>query len=238
MTNALRDCLERYGSSSDRVLGIKRGESAEHTTNERKLDERLGCLGQQVIFSVETTLEGQPGEAALHDPAFFDDDKLPLAPEGLDLFRREFLTLWEPIPTGIGVGPLHDFHAVAGSRLDPRFPRPLVAAIGEEMELPLRLLLAQLREELLAAFTIRDVRREHLDTQQPPLSVGDQVMLATVDLLPTVVASDPPFCEVLTLLESTMPAVGTALRPSACLILPRSASFTRSHRPLSFHCRK
>ena len=106
-------------------------------------------------------------------------------------------------------------HGVTESRVDPAFPLAFVSTVGKKVELHLGLVLTQLLQELLAAFSVGDVCGQNLDPEQEAQGINDQMMCSSVDVLATVVTSDPPFCEVFTRLESTIPALGTAFLPSA-----------------------
>ena len=195
------------------LLG-KSGKFTKHTTDEGELDERLGRLRKEVIFAVEPPIKRQPREAALHHPALLDDHEAAMTTEGFDLVFGQLLSLWKPKRSGIGIGALNDFDAVSKGRFDPALPLALISTIGKEVEFHLRLFVSQLLEELLTAFSIGDVRRQDLDPEQEPQGIDDQMVLASVDLFASVVSSSPPFCEVFTLLESTIPALGTAFLPS------------------------
>ena len=88
-----------------------------------------------------------------------------MTPKGLDLLFGQLVSFWEPIPPGIGIGALNNFDTISEVRFDPAFPLALVSTIGKEMKLHLRLFLAQLLKELLAAVPVGDMGREDLDTQ-------------------------------------------------------------------------
>lgn len=126
----------------------------KHTPNKREENEGFCGFGQEVIFTIEPPIKGEPSEAAFHNPAFLDDYELTMSPKGVDLCFCQFLTFWEPIPVGIGIRTLNDLHAITDIRFDPTFPFAPVATIGKEMQLQLRLLRLQLQEELLAASAI------------------------------------------------------------------------------------
>lgn len=138
-----------------------------------------------------------------------------MSPKGFDLRFGQFLTFWPPIASGIGVWALHNLNIKANVGFDPSFPFPPIAAIGKQMQLHVRLLLVQLQKELLAACTIRDIGSQHLHVEQQAQGIYNKVVLASVDFFATIVARRPPFWEVFTLRESTMPALGTVLRPLA-----------------------
>lgn len=95
------------------MLAGKRSESTKHKTDERQEDEGFGSLGQEVIFPVQATIKGEPGEAAFYNPALLDDHEAPVALERLALGVRQFLAFGEPIPSGIGIGSLHNLYRVA-----------------------------------------------------------------------------------------------------------------------------
>ena len=179
-----------------------------------------------------------PYECPLHDPPLLDHDEAPVAPEHLDLLLGQFLPLWEPKSTNIDIRAFDDLHREAYVRLHPRLPRPLIPTVGKQVQLECRLLLVQLLQELLAAFAVTQIRRQDFDLEQQTEGVNDQMALAALDLLPTVVPLDPPFSDVLTLCESMIPAVGTALRPARCRTSFRSVSFRRAYTPACFHSRK
>ncbi len=127
----MRGCLKSGESGKNCVLLGKSSESAKHTTDKGELDECLSCLGQEIILAVEPAVKRQPREAALYHPALLDHHKATVATKGLDLSFRQFLSLWEPIPGGIGIGALHDFHGVGEGRFDPAFPFALVSTVGK-----------------------------------------------------------------------------------------------------------
>ena len=184
----LRACLERLGLGSDRILVSESGECVDHTPDKRELDECLGGFGKQVIFTIESTIKGEPGKAAFHNPALLDHHEFAVSPKGLDLGWRQFLTFWEPIPSGIGIRTLDNLNAVTDVGFDPAFPFPPLATIGEQMHLQVRWRSVQHRQELLAPCAIRDVGGKHLHAEQQAQSVNNQVMFASVDFLAAVVA--------------------------------------------------
>ena len=115
----------------------------EHTSDERELDECLSGFGQQVIFTIQPTVKGEPGKAAFHNPAFLHHHEFTVSPKRLDLGLCQLLTFWEPIPPGIGIRTLDNLNVKADVRFDPAFPLPSVATIGKEMQLQVRVIVVQ-----------------------------------------------------------------------------------------------
>lgn len=116
----------------------------DHTADEREHDEGLCRLRQQIIFTIQPTIKGEPSKAAFHDPALLDHDELAVSPKGVDLGVGQSLTFQKPIPSGIRVWALHNLNVKANIGFDPALPFACVATICTEMQLELRLLCSQL----------------------------------------------------------------------------------------------
>lgn len=143
----------------------------------------------------ETAIAPQPRIGALDDPA--PSDKLE---------------------AGLVVGALDNLQ---GHRLIGEFSGKLVAGIaavgedvGDEDEQPPRP-----ADEIGGAVAILHAGRDHLDAQEEPDRVDDEVALDALDLLarviPDRIGRAPPFSVAFTLWVSMMAAVGDASRPSA-----------------------
>ena len=63
----------------------------------------VGAGNSWLIVSVQAALEGHPGDAALHGPAFLHDLEAAVITEGSDPFFGGFLARWEPIVSDIEI---------------------------------------------------------------------------------------------------------------------------------------
>ena len=110
------------------------------------------------------------------------------------------------------------------------FPR--IAAIGEDMAQP-REAEADGLENIGCAVAVLNVGGMDEDEDQKSAGVGDDVPLATLDLLARVIARYPPLSVVLTDWLSMTPAVGLASRPACSRAVITSRWLIVVSRPLS-----
>ena len=143
----------------------------------------------------ETTVMADPGQSALDDPAFGEND------EAMQLVTLDDLD--RPGP-GLGEG--------------CRQLRPLIVGVGEDAiekgEQATRVAV----EDQPRAVAVLYVGRMNDDIQQEAERVDKNVPLAALDLLARIVAlridRGPPFCAPLALCASMMATVGLASRPA------------------------
>jgi hypothetical protein len=75
-------------------------------------------------------------------------------------------------------------------------------------------------------------------TEEQPEGIDEDMALAALDLLPRIIAADPPLSVVLTDWLSMMPALGWRCLPVAARTSPRSRSCMSCQVPSWRHCRK
>lgn len=72
----------------------------------------------------------------------------------------------------------------------------------------------QLRKDESGAVSVLDIGRVNNNSEYQPERIYDDVPLATIDFLPSIVTAKPPFSVVFTLWLSTIAALGDISRPS------------------------
>jgi len=175
-------------------------QSAEHDADHGEADEGAGLAGVTLEILGKTAAAADPGQGALDDPAFGEND------EAMQVVALHDLD-------GPGAGPCEN----------PRQLRPLIVGIGEdaldEGEQAARTAI----QDQAGAVAILDVGRVDNDIQQQAERVDEDVALAPLDLLARVIARcierRPPFCAPLALWASMIATVGLASRPA----FPRTA---------------
>ncbi len=123
------------------------------------------------------------------------------------------LAVLEPERTRLLVASAHDFEVDARPVARAVDALAGVAAVGPDL-LERRVLGAREFDDVRAAVAVLDVGRVNQDGAGQAACVDDQMALAPLDFLAGVVAERPPFSVVLTVWLSTIPALGSASRPS------------------------
>ena len=168
--------------------------AAEHDADHGHLNEGGGDTAVPLEITDQPPVSADPSDGAFHDPTLWQQDEfVPVAAaDDLDLPRA-----------GAGDG---------GSHL-----RPLIACIADdaldEGEQP-----ARLTQERFGAVAVLHAGRMHDHREQHADGVGQQVALATDDLLARIVAGwvkrRAPFCAAFAVWLSMIAVVGLASRPA------------------------
>src|SRR4051794_24437405 len=172
----------------------------------RQVDEVLTALRQLLVVLVQAMIVPEPGQRPLDDPAMGLHRKAHLLGRAPD-------NLQDPAPQGQRPG-----------------DQSLVGAVGPELT-QARETLYQSGQQALGPGPVRAVGRQHDQGEEQTERIHDQVALATVPLLPFIVAPRPPFFPVLTLWLSNTAALGETRRPVALRTWSRSVSCSRGQVP-------
>ena len=78
----------------------------------------------------------------------------------------------------------------------------------------------------------------HLHFQQETVGIDEDVTLAVINFLATIIATRPPFSVVLLDWESMMAAEGVLFLPDARRNRSRNTALILSHTPVACHARK
>jgi hypothetical protein len=132
---------------------------------------------------------------------------------------------------------LDDLQLPAGPLVDLANELAGVAAIAPE-PLEARQRPDQWLEHELGTVAILDISGMHLHPVDQSEGIDDNMALAPLHLLASIVTPDPPFSAVLTDWLSMLPALGCGSRPSACRTAARNVSWIRSNVPSSRQRRK
>lgn len=155
-------------------------QSFDHQPRHCQIDQGLtGGLELFVVFT-QPPVQQQPGEGAFDDPPAWQH----MEPAG---DRRRLLARSHLDPADARPPMLHDLQRAAQRDLNPLPHFAAVGAIGPDIlqagELPL-----QGCQEQLGAIAIGNIGRVHDGTNAQALRIDQQMALATVDFLPTIIA--------------------------------------------------
>ena len=109
-----------------------------------------------------------------------------------------------------------------------------IAAIGEDMAQPWEAIPDGF-EHIDGPIPVLDIGGMDEDEDEVAAGIGQDVALATLDLLARIIAANPPLSVVLTLWLSITPALGEASRPSTSRRFITSTVLMLANNPLSRH---
>ena len=165
-----------------------------------QVDDRFAAFGERLVVFAQPTITPEPGKGSLDDPTL-----------GQNLEAGHIVAAFDDLqyPVAHFLGPLDQFAGVA-----PVGPDQL-----ELGELP-----DQFGQHQLGPIAVLDIGGMHNDDQEQAHRVYDDVSLASLDLLASVVTARPPFSAVFTDWLSMIAAEGLGFRPSWTRTFWRRAS--------------
>ena len=153
----------------------------KHQADHDDVDERLLCLGEDLIVPAHPAMATTPGEGALHHPAAGEHLK--------SRARRRLTTRRDPGP---GRASLGNLDRETGFPLGKALEGAPVRLIDPEV-VTLRIAHPDPFHDQFPAITVMDIRGMHPHCQDQPERVYQEMALAPVDPLGAVISPDPPF---------------------------------------------
>ena len=166
------------------------GEAVQHEPDRRRLDHRLGDLGQLLVVPGQAAPAAEPAERPLRHPPPRDHDEALAPGEATD-----------------------DDQGQPEQEAGEQSREPVVSAIGEH-DLEPRVEPLQPTQQVARTIGVLDVGGMNDDAEQQAGGVDRDMPLAALDLLCRIPAARPPFSVVFTLWVSITAALGLGSRPS------------------------
>jgi hypothetical protein len=144
---------------------------------------------------------------------------------------------WEPASLPTAIGSLDHLPGDGRSLLDSRQKQAVIAGVHPAVDHP-REVVPEGGEQGQLSLAVANISCGYEGFHDAPQRIGEQVALAAVDLLGTVIAVGAPFSVVLTDWLSGTTALGAASRRCVTRYRSRGIVSAASHRPSSRHSRK
>ena len=186
----------------------------------RQVDKSLTGTSEIFVVFREASVPAQPGEGALHNPAFWLD--------------------YKAFHAGFTSDDLHEPGVDFVCPLQPQAPICLVSVDDEQT----RQRVASPLHERSCTFLVGECCRMHHYHQQEAERVHQDVTLTSLDVLATIVPNGvcylvaPPFSAVFTDWLSRIATLGSGSLHSSTLNLRRNCVLIFSNTPASRHCAK